>query len=244
MTATISPSPQMGQTLRNNSAVRLNDYCEALDWYLSLPADVIDRIVILENSGSDLAPFAELAASAHSGKQLEIIATSPHAPPERGKGYAESLMIEEGLRRSRLLRADDVFWKVTGRLRVMNLPALVRSAPVLFDLYCDLRNVPLIGETLGGNQWMETRLFASTPTAYMRLFGGQGGCDYVIEKGFYALVLAAITSGDLAIYPRFRRQPVFAGTSGASGQSYRSAIYRAKELIRKVGRKLAPRLWL
>jgi hypothetical protein len=244
MTATIAPSPEMGQTLRRDSSVRLHDYCEALRWYLSLPNDVVDRIVVLENSRSDLNVFAELLAKVGSDKRVELLSTCPDTPPQRGKGYAESLMIEEGLRRSTLLAFGSAFWKVTGRLRVLNLTALVRSAPPQFDLYCDLRDVPLIGESLGGNQWMDTRLFASTPASYMRLFGGQAACDYVIEKGFYRLVRAEMAVGGMAVHPRFRRQPVFAGTSGTTGASYRSRSYRAKEMIRAAGRVVLPGLWL
>lgn len=244
MTATIAPSAAMGETLRIDADLRLHDYCDALRWYVGLPDDVIDRIVILENSRSDLRPLADLAAAAGCKKQLELLSTAPDAPPERGKGYAESLMIEEGLSRSKLLRADSALWKVTGRLCVLNLPALVRTAPAEFDLYCDLRNVPLIADALGGNQWMETRLFATTPAAYSRLFGGRASCDYVIEKGFYKLVRAAMAEGSMDIHPRFRRQPILAGVSGASGANYRSGTYRTKELIRTAGRFAAPRLWL
>jgi hypothetical protein len=234
----------MGQTLRGDARTRLHDYCEALRWYLGLPDDVIDRIVILENSGCDLRPFAELTEAAGGKKRLELLSTSPDAPPERGKGYAESLMIEEGLGSSKLLRADCTFWKVTGRLRVLNLATLIRTAPAEFDLYCDLRDVPLIADAFGGNQWMETRLFATTPAAYMRLFGGRADCDYVIEKGFYKLVRMAMAEATVDIHPRFRRQPVLAGISGASGADYRSRTYRAKEMIRTAGRLVAPQLWL
>jgi hypothetical protein len=244
MTATISPSPAMGETLRADATLRLQDYCRALRWYLELPDDAIDRVILLENSGWDLAPFSELAAAVGGRKQLELISTSTDSPAERGKGYSESLMIEEGLSRSRLLDPDSTVWKVTGRLRVLNLPEMVRTAPKQFDLYCDLRHVPLIGESLGGNQWMETRLFATTPAAYSRLFGGQAGCDYVIEKGFFRLVRAAMTDGEINIHPRFLRQPVLDGISGASGASYRSPSYRAKEVLRTVARRFAPSLWL
>lgn len=244
MTATIAPSPAMGETLRSDATVRLQDYCRALRWYLALPDETIDRIVLLENSGSELAPFAELASSMGTGKQLELISTSADAPPELGKGYAESLMIEEGLSRSRLLPPDSIFWKVTGRLRVLNLPELIGTAPKQFDLYCDMRDVPLIGESLGGNQWMETRLFATTPLAYAHLFGGQAGCDYVIEKGFFRLVRAALAEDQMDIHPRFLRQPILDGISGASGASYRSRSYRAKEALRIAARRFVPALWL
>jgi hypothetical protein len=244
MTATIAPSPAIGETLRSDPGLRLRDYCEALRWYLELPDQVIDRVVVLENSRSDLSAFAELAKHVGATKSLELLSTNPDAPPERGKGYAESLMIEEGLSRSNLLRPDSTFWKVTGRLQVLNLATLIRTAPARFDLYCDLRDVPLIADLLGGNQWMETRLFATTPAAYLRLFGGQADCDYVIEKGFYRLVREATAANEMNIYPRFRRQPVLAGVSGASGASYRSLSYRVKGLTRSISRLILPALWL
>jgi hypothetical protein len=58
-----------------------------------------------------------------------------------------------------------VLWKVTGRLRVLNLEKLIATAPERYDFYCDLRSVPLIGERLGGNHWMELRTFSCTVPA-------------------------------------------------------------------------------
>jgi hypothetical protein len=244
MTATIAPADGMTQLVRSDPELRLADYCEALRWNLSLPDEVVDRVILLENSGSDLRPFAELARAEGTRKRIEFLSTDTGANPACGKGYAESLMIEEGLAKSQLLKPDSPFWKVTGRLRVLNFAAMIRGAPDAFDLYCDLRDVPLIGDALGGNQWMETRLFATTPAAYMRLFGGKARCYDTIEKKFYPLVRAAMAAGQNIIHPRFRRQPILDGVCGGSGAEYRSPSYRTKEMIRAAGRLVAPRLWL
>ena len=218
----------MTQLVRADAGLRLGDYCEALRWYLRLPDELFDSVIVLENSGSDLQPFAELAERQRTSKRVELLSTSVGAPPECGKGYGEALMIEEGLRQSRMLDAEAPFWKVTGRLRVVNLAELVRTAPQEFDLYCDLRDVPLIADTLGGNHWMETRLFATTPATYLSLFENQVQCQDTIEKRFYPLVREAMAAGNLAVPPRFRRHPVFDGVCGRSGASYRSPAYRTK----------------
>ncbi len=244
MTATIAPSPMMGQTSLRDPGSRAREYREALAFYLALPASIVSHVVLAENSGTDLGDFAALAEAMGARDRLELLSIVSTADPARGKGFAESALIEAALARTRVIGADQPFWKVTGRLRVLNLAAMIATAPPGFALYCDLRAVPLIGNMLGGNQWMETRLFAATPNGYDRLFGGQGGCNYVIENGFYDLVTAAIAAGEPGVVPRFAIQPLLDGVSGASGKNYRSPTYRAKEQVRSIGRRIVPGLWL
>jgi hypothetical protein len=54
MTSTITPPPNVINLTRKDPKIRLNDYCEALRFYLGVPSKFIDRIVFIENSDTDL----------------------------------------------------------------------------------------------------------------------------------------------------------------------------------------------
>jgi hypothetical protein len=221
MSATITPSKDMPGSTRMDPAIRMNDYIEALRYYEGVAPEVVDRY-----------------------KNVEFISVSSDYPPSRGKGYGEFRMFDEGLLASESIKADDHIWKVTGRLKILNIKQLICSAPSDYEVYCDLRDVPLIGESLGGNLWMELRTFAFRRDAYDRYFRGEFSKSFVLEKKFFQTMKEELKKRNKQIIPRFRVQPIIDGYSGYSNANYRSASYRAKEKLRMVARTIAPGLWL
>lgn len=221
----------------------MNDYVEALKYYESVAPDVVDRIVFLENSDTDMAPLKN-ALQRKSYKNVEFISVSSDYPPSKGKGYGEFRMFDEGLLASDVIKGKDHIWKVTGRLKILNIEELIRSAPEEYEVYCDLRDVPIIGESLGGNLWMELRTFAFRRDAYDRYFRGQFSKSFVLEKEFFKTMRNELNSANMGIVPRFRVQPIIDGYSGYSNANYRSPSYKAKEKLRMIARKVAPGLWL
>jgi len=243
MSATITPSKDMPGSTRMDPAIRMNDYIEALKYYESVAPAVVDRIVFLENSDTDLSPLKN-ALQRKSYKNVEFISVSSDYPPSKGKGYGEFRMFDEGLLASEIIGMDDHIWKVTGRLKILNIEQLIRSAPADYEVYCDLRDVPLIGESLGGNLWMELRTFAFRRDAYDRYFRGEFSRSFVLEKTFFEIMKKELSNPDAQIVPRFRVQPIIDGYSGYSNANYRSTSYKAKEKLRMIARKVAPGLWL
>ncbi|MEC5399290.1 hypothetical protein [Uliginosibacterium sp. H1] len=248
MTATVQPPSGMPGSVRNDPQLRLREYLEAFRFYLTVDDALVDQIVIMENSDADLSPFARVAAEQGSTKRLQLINTSSEYPASKGKGYGEFRMVDEGLSRliaSGAVQMDTPMWKLTGRLKLLNIAEMLATAPAGYGFYCDLRKVPLIGERLGGNDWMELRVFSFTPAAYDACLRGQYGKSYVLEKAFFTLLTGPEAAGGKArVVPRFRRQPRLAGVSGHSNKSYEGLGYRAKNTLRSVARVLAPRLWL
>lgn len=242
MSATITPSANMPGSVRMDPAVRMRDYSEALKYYASLSDRFISGIVFLENSDTDLTPLK--TALGKSTKKVEFISVSSNYPPERGKGYGEFKMFDEGLAVSSLIKRDDHVWKVTGRLKVLNMELLVAAAPEDYDVYCDLRKVPLIGERLGGNRWMELRIFAFRRSAYDTYFKGRYSQDFVLEKSFFEDMYRQVKLGNRKIVPRLNVQPIIDGYSGFSNSNYRSNGYIAKEKLRVFARRFIPHLWL
>lgn len=243
MSATITPSKDMPGSTRMDPAVRMNDYVEALKYYESVAPEVVDRIVFLENSDTDLSPLKN-ALQRTSYKKVEFISVSSDYPPSKGKGYGEFRMFDEGLLASEVIHQNDHIWKVTGRLKILNIEQLIRSAPEEYEVYCDLRDVPVIGESLGGNLWMELRTFAFRRDAYDRYFRDKYAKSFVLEKEFFQTMKTALGKPDTRIIPRFRVQPIIDGYSGYSNANYRSTSYKAKEKLRTIARKVAPGLWL
>ena len=245
MTATITPSAKMPHLTRANPEIRLQDYYQALKFYLEIPSHYIDRIVFLENSDTDLDRFRQLASN-YPNKQVEFISVSSNYAVERGKGYGEFRMLDQGLEQCSSIAPDDVFWKVTGRLKVSNLQQLIETSPKNYLLYCDMRNVPIIGEKLGGNQWMELRVFSCTLSAYDRFLRGEyhkvTDSSVSIEKVLFQTFKSKLK--DDLIVPRFTRQPIVEGYSGFGDVSYQSTSYKLKNLLRQVTRAATPWLWL
>jgi len=247
MTATITPPANTPLLDRSDPALRRKDYQEALRFYLELPTEQLGAIIFLENSGSELNDMDALGRQAGQGKEVEIIGLPANTEsPKFGKGYGEFKMLDQGLAGSRILQPTDVLWKVTGRLKVLNLADLIATAPDQYELYCDLRSVPLIGERMGGNNWMELRTFSCTMLAYNRLMRGH----YLQMKGispeqyFFRPVKDEWKQRVNGIVPRFRIQPRFAGYGGHRNADYQGTSYRRKEAIRSLGRRFVPALWL
>ena len=244
MTATVQPPTGMPGSVRMDSQVRLAEYCEALSFYLTLPDSCIQGIVVLENSDADFSPMEAIYTASGSKKNIEFIHTSSNYPPERGKGYGEFLMIDEGMSTSSMLHQAQYVWKVTGRHKVLNLKELVASAPDKYEIYADLRCVPLIGELLGGNDWMDLRVFSFASKVYDEVFRGKYGSDYVLEKSFFEVIKCRYDVGHAGVFCRFAVQPNVMGFSGCSNKSYQSPSYKIKSTIRSVARRVFPSLWL
>jgi hypothetical protein len=246
MTATVSPPAGMPDVARNDPETRLFEYKRALKFYLSA-SDRIQQVVILENSGFNLTEFHDLRDEVNVRKSFRALNTLPSYDFSRGKGYGEFMMIDEGIKwllREGFVQDRSIIWKVTGRLIVNNINQLIGSMPTRSELYCDLRSVPLIGGSLGGNYWMDLRVFAISVREYMETLAGKYRLGSVLEQEFFPIILARIKESQTTITPRFMIQPHIIGVSGFSNKSYTGFSYRAKSTLRAVTRTFLPGLWL
>ncbi len=245
MTATLRPPA--GAVARADPDDRLGDYLDALRFYLSLPDEVVDRILFVDNSASDLDRLVALASGTEHGKTVEFIgfAGNDH-PPERGKAYGEFKLMDHGLANTTLFGADDRVWKTTGRLKFLNLPQMMRAVGRRrFDFVCDLHNVPWVGSgSIAARRYMDLRVFAFRVGAYRQVLGGQWQRH---EAGFdaadiYRLMMEARASCE--VVPRMPIQPQLQGISGRHLRDYQSSGQQAKDNVRSLCRRVAPWLWL
>ena len=244
MTATLQPPANA--VARADPSARLADYAAALTFYLHMPADVVDRIVVADNSASGTTAIRQVATSFPHDKAVEIMSFAGNDHPiSHGKAYGEFKLIDIALSNTRLIQPEDFVWKVTGRLKVLNLASLHdavgRKRP---DIACDLHNLPLIGTgRWRGNQRMDLRLFAFRPAAFDRAYRGVWArLSPFDDTSMYGVTMAARRF--LRLMPRFPVQPVLEGVSGRHQRDYAAPGQRLKTSIRSLVRMLLPFLWI
>lgn len=134
MTATIVPAPGM-KTRLSDPAARMRDYADALRFNIGWLGRGIDRILVAENSGADLAPLRDIAL----GHPVELLSLPGEGrPAEWGYGYPEFALVQRAMDGAEGLD-DALVAKVTGRYKVRNLDRLIAQADGV-DLACDIRN--------------------------------------------------------------------------------------------------------
>lgn len=247
LTATVDPRA-MTHCVRADPATRLADYRRALRFYLDRwPA--LAKVVLIENSGHPLDALHGEAQRNPHGKRVELISLDCNDYPRQlGKGYGELLLLENGLARSSLAREVTHIAKVTGRLRLMNLHAIVRGVADDTDLCCDklyaglYRRLRLMAGRVCDDVFCDSR-FVLFSRAYFdaRLKGAYHQLDdaqtYYLEHLLHDRV-AEDTRNGWRVVPRFCAEPRYRGRSATYDRPYHSAKYRAEHLLKAACRKL------
>ena len=125
MTATVAPPPN-AQVKRSSPQVRREDYKRALRFWLRYPHASAERILFLENSGSDLSELRAIAETENPlSREVEFLSLPAHEiPPGTNYGYTEMQTLDQGVALSKLRPATTHMVKVTGRL---TFPALGKA---------------------------------------------------------------------------------------------------------------------
>lgn len=243
MPATITPPDNCPDLHRKDPAVRLNDYCKALEFYLTISTSIIERIIFVENSNSDLEPLKRISYSSTHDKVVEFISfpNGNDFPPEYGKGYGEMLMLNFALDNSKIIKPNDVFWKATGRLVCNNIAQLISGSPESYDVYCDLHNSYKL---LSLNEFFDPRFYSFTLNGYNKFFRlSAKELEYVhIELLYYQVLQRNVARS--SIVPRFRIQPDFSGFCGADNADYYTLKKRMQRQCQQVMRFITPWFWI
>ena len=229
---------------RTDPIERLNDYRESLRFYLSVPSRCIDRIVLADNSNSDIGELRRVVAETGADKDVELISFNGlDYPPACGRAYGEFKLIDRVMDSSRILSRlamSDVFWKVTGRLRVTNIVRLIADAPRGYDLYVDLRR---------RRRWCELRVWSASIRGYRGvlrdLYATLDQRKIGIPENCLYDHLIRIIGGrqcDLRVVSAFQTVPRIEGISGWNNRAYLTGRERWAYWGRVICRKVAP--WL
>jgi len=244
MTATIKPPANAPSLQRTDPQLRTQDYYQALQFYLSQPSCFIDRVIFVENSASDLTPLRELVDRQGKDKDVEFISLNGlDYPPEYGRAYGEFKLMEYAIENSRILQAlapDDTFWKVTGRLMLLNINRLITTAPHGYDAYLELKK--------WSHRVAHIRAYSCTISGFTKIFGGiapKVRKDIIKTQSEVFLFNYLMNLPEpIRIVPRFRHAPRYKGVGATTNRDYYGGSARVKYYARAVLRYIAPSLWV
>lgn len=138
VTGCMFPQSGVKNLVISNYEIRKQQYMESLQYYID--DTEIKNICYCDNS---LAACNEglIKLANDKGKHLEWISFrgDTEKTVKKGKGYGEGEIIDYAIQNSRLVAEADVLIKVTGRLRVLNMWALLRMAAreySYFEMHC------------------------------------------------------------------------------------------------------------
>ena len=250
LTATITPKSGVPNLKRNDPLLRIQDYVDAFEYYLTQVGKAIDCIIFVENSNSDISQLQTIVDNQGLANKVEfIVFNGLDYPVHYDRGYGEFMLLDYGMANSQLIRnlphTETVIWKVTGRYIIQNLAQIISSQPTHFDLYCNCRNYP--------KYWVDTYAIAWTPEGYEtclrdvfhRLKTNVPG----IPKGIAAeeLLRSWLEQRFIKKYAtvirRFRITPSVKGIRGADNREY-STNETWKYNLRNSFKKLFPWIWI
>lgn len=202
-------------TLRNDSAVRLNDYKQALKKWLTKQS-LVTSIVFAENTGYPLDDLKRIVKDNNPyNKEVEFI--SFVAPQEQlfDKGYAELHIIKYALENSEIAKRCEYFIQASGRIFVPNIDLFVVSLPESFDVVSQFINNMA---NMDCNLIVQRKsFFLNKVFPYLKENIGKGKNMYY-ERVFAKLVHLAI-SEDYRWYP-FGIEPIIDGASGTKNTRF------------------------
>ena len=206
LTACINPDG-MPFTKVSDQTMRLQQYLEALRFYLDTTPY---PIIFTENSGTDIS--VHFAEAINSGR-LEVLTFAGNEDKSKGKGYGEACIIEYALNHSRKLTHDATVVKITGRLIVENLTAVLTHR---FPLQGRQSVVCSFNSDF---TFPDSRLMVST-IPFLRHFLADKEQMSDFKDIFFEHVLARHILQGRTSYAPFWTEPFIIGISGSSGQSY------------------------
>jgi hypothetical protein len=217
--------------------VRQRQYLDALGALLAIDSPVVGGITFIENRGADLTPFRQWVDTHNRhGKKVELIGLNMNDfPRELGVGYGEFRALDKGISDSQLIGPDAYLVKLTGRLIVRNLAALLGALPMKFDMAADVE--PFKDP---GTGWIDSRLMIFSRDFYFQKVMGlyeqvNGFKGVAIEHVLYQMIRR---SPGARIIARLPREPQWVGYSGSTGMRYDSLRMRLKYPPKVVARAL------
>jgi hypothetical protein len=243
LSATVVVPPDARNLARRDTNLRLADYLDTFDFYLAeLARGSADGMVLCDNSGFDLEPFAQKVRQAGLADRVELISFQGLDHPARyGRGYGEFKLVDHAMSASALIAragANARVWKVTGRYKIHNLTRLIVTQPEGADLYCHCRNRPV--------PWLDMYLMRWNRRAYDEIIRGvyrkleQDATPTSAEQLFRRVLDGG--SFTSKIVRRFRHVPDIDGIRGGDNLAY--GAMKRKYWARVLANRLIPWVWI
>lgn len=228
VTGTINPNSSIYELALKDNKERLNQYVSAIKKLLN--CNCINKVIFCENSNFkvDLSEIYDLAKK--NEKQFEFIQFKgdDNRAVSQGKGYGEGEIIKYVLHNSRLIKTEEYFFKITGRLFVTNIDKIIKNINKEYNYFnlASIRN----------SERIDTRFYGVKISDYVQYL--QDAYKYVDDKNqiylenmFYKMVSSnSIKQKNTPLYPRI------VGQAGSSGEIYK--INPVKLLLKDLACKL------
>lgn len=219
LTATISPCTNQAYLALSNPKTRLEQYRKAIVFYLNCKE--VSGVILCDNSMSvDSDFFQEKEKAKKIGKPLEImyIHTDESKISQYGKGYGEAEILDHVVNHSCLLKQNDRFLKVTGRLMLTNADTLIKKAEPDIDI--------VINQC--GEASVDSRFFIAKVGMYKQFFGEakysvNDNVGKYLENIYYDVITSNIIRTE-----SFFRFPRVKGQSGSLGYQYNDNTLKRK----------------
>lgn len=140
---------------RSSIEERLGDYKTAFEKWLCDTS--VHNLILVENSGFELSEFQEILEKYTKNglvKKVEFISVDTQEFPRHlGKGYGETLALDQVVKRSTQLASTQSFLKVNGRYFVRNIKSVLSDFKPDSDIYCNLTK---------SMRWSDSRVFGGS----------------------------------------------------------------------------------
>jgi len=214
LTATVNPKGMVGASFSVEE--RASMYADALRLYQSLHLPV----VFAENSGG-IEAVKRLVDSPECIEWLDV--SGEEYNQCRGKGYNETLLIHKAISISQLIAQNGCFFKVTGRLKLMNVEKLLWECASFEQLQfladCKDHNLyqwlhlPINGHAGECRYWFASvPFFEDVMFPKLELLYDYGNKPFLAEDAM--LLVCRETRGRKRCRDRFRTQARISGKGG------------------------------
>ena len=219
LTCTINPT-NMPDLVRNDPQIRLNDYKESFKFWAYNPH--INKIVMIENSNSDLSYFINISKDLDS-KEIEILSSNSNNTFEKklGKGYGQYLCFKEAFETSKIIKKTSYFINVTGRYKIKNFNKILNDI---------CRNKTDIYININDNfKYANTTIFGGTKKFFTKYILPEtsktnDSINKIFENCVANATLKAISDG-----MTISETPIYAdieGYIGTNGKKYKQNIFQ------------------
>lgn len=217
MTASVKTA-KINQLCIRDTEIRLKQYCDALRFYIK--SKKFDKIVFCDNSNYGYEYDEEQRLAKKKNVLLEILKFSSNYElvEKYGKGYGEGEILKYVIENSCLLKEEEYFYKVTGRLIIKNISALVKknnmTACFNRNLYAD-KSFDTRFWGIKKNDYIQCLL-----ESYKRVNDDNGR---YLEMCYKRDLEKATIS-----YKSFNKFPIINGYSGTIGKKYHEVTWYTK----------------
>ena len=221
MTGTIRPALQMSHLVLRNEEERLRQYEDSIQSLLCSRA--FTKVVFCENSdyGTERMSYLKEIAG-ENGVELELLSFQGNVEMAcvHGKGYGEGEIMDYVFSHSELIRTESSFVKLTGRLKVDNIKAIVSHMKRQRTYF----NIP--NRTL--RNIYDTRMYGMPIGQFKEYF--LDSYDKVMdEQGIFLETVYTQILQKYSIQVRnFPRYPRIVGVSGSGGVVYSYTEWKCK----------------